>query len=387
MIKAARNATWNPASVFVGVKNISSICRQGTPLDLRLIAVGLDGKPYAGGDLPLNLEVTRTAFQSTRYDGDHTTTVRNEPLTSTVEKKELILAPSDSANLQEGGKPVSIPTGQDGIYEVTLSGRDPEGREFRTAVKYWVYGSDVSPWEYHDGLKVKIIPDKQLYQPGDTARLLVQTPIEGEVVVTVEREKVLRSFTRTLTLDNPVIEIPLENVDAPNVYVSVFLVKGADLSSRKVQNPQLKLGYAALKVQPADNMLNVEMKVPAGMSLPGSTATVSGVITDHRGKPVRNADVCLFAEDEGTLQVIGYRTPQPIRYFYADRPLSVGTWTTLEQILDEDWGSRSTDNKGMFIGGGDGVFGSPMNAAAQQAVYLREDFNPCAVWLSSIRDG
>lgn len=78
LIKAARNATWNPASVFVGVKNISSICRQGTPLDLRLIAVGLDGKPYAGGDLPLNLEVTRTAFQSTRYDGDHTTTVRND---------------------------------------------------------------------------------------------------------------------------------------------------------------------------------------------------------------------------------------------------------------------------------------------------------------------
>ena len=33
-------------------------------------------------------------------------------------------------------------------------------------------------------------------------------------------------------------------------YVSVFLVKGADLSSRKVRNPQLKLGYAALKVQP-----------------------------------------------------------------------------------------------------------------------------------------
>lgn len=52
-------------------------------------------------------------------------------MTSTVEKKELVLAPSDSANLQEGGKPVSIPTTQDGIYEVTLSGRDPEGREFR----------------------------------------------------------------------------------------------------------------------------------------------------------------------------------------------------------------------------------------------------------------
>lgn len=384
LIKASRSAVWNPSSVFVGVRNASSICRQGTPLDLRVIAVGLDGKPYAGGDLPLSLAVTRTAFQPTRYDGDRTTTVRNEQLTSTVEEKTLTLSPADSADVQAGGKPVSIPTEQDGIYEVTLSGRDAEGREFRTAVKYWVYGSDTPPWEYHDGLQVKIIPDKQLYKPGETARLLIQTPIEGEVIVTVEREKVLRSFVRTLSLDNPVIEVPLEDVDAPNVYVSVFLVKGADLSSRKVRNPQLKLGYAALKVQPVTHILNVEMKTPSGMSLPGSTATVSGVVTDHRGQPVPHADVCLFAEDEGTLQVIGYRTPRPIRYFYADRPLSVGTWTTLEQILDEDWGSRSTDNKGMFIGGGD-AFGSAAPGAMAQVLHLREDFNPCAVWLSSIR--
>lgn len=116
--------------------------------------------------------------------------LRNEPLTSTVEKKELVLASVGFRQSSGRRQAVSIPTTQDGIYEVTLSGRDPEGREFRTAVKYWVYGSDVSPWEYHDGLKVKIIPDKQLYKPGDTARLLVQTPIEGEVIVTVEREKV-----------------------------------------------------------------------------------------------------------------------------------------------------------------------------------------------------
>lgn len=94
-------------------------------------------------------------------------------------------------------------------------------------------------------------------------------------------------------------------MDAPNVYVSVFLVKGADLSSRKVQNPQLKLGYAALKVQSADNMLNVEMKVPAGMSLPAPSPQSAAWSRTTAGKPVRNADVCLFAEDEGTLQVIG----------------------------------------------------------------------------------
>lgn len=384
LIKASGSASWYPASVFVGVKNISSICRQGTPLDLRLVAVGLDGRPYAGGSLPLSMTVTRTAFRPTRYMEDETTTVRNDRETSAVEERELTLVPADSADIRTGGKAVSIPTAQDGIYEVTFSGKDPEGREFRTAVKYWVYGSDVSPWEYHDGLNVKIVPDRQLYRPGETARLLIQTPIEGEVVVTVEREKVLRSFTRKLALDNPVVEVPLEDGDAPNVYVSVFLVKGADLSGRKARNPQLKLGYAALKVQPVRNMLNVALKTPSGMSLPGSSATVSGVVTDHLGKPVRNADVCLFAEDEGTLQVIGYRTPRPLLYFYDTRPLSVSTWTTLEQILDEDWGARSTDNKGVFIGGGGNARPSgPL--AAGRLLSLRENFNPCAIWLASLR--
>lgn len=382
LVKASRSAVWNPASVFVGVKNSSSICRQGTPLDLRLIVLGLDGKPYAGSDLDLDMTVTRTAFRPVRYESDDATTVRNDEVTATVMKETLTVTPADSADIRTGGKAVSIPTAQDGIYEVAFSGRDAEGREFRTAVKYWVYGSDVSPWEYHDGLKVKIIPDKQLYKPGETARLLVQTPIEGEVMVTVEREKVLRSFARKLTLDNPVIEVPLEDADAPNVYVSVFLVKGADLSSRKARNPQLKLGYAALKVQPVRHTLNVKVSPPAGMSRPGSLAVVSGVVTDYLGRPVRNAEVCLFAEDEGTLQVIGYRTPLPIRYFYADRPLSVGTWTTLEQILDEDWGARPTDNKGVFIGGGDSSDGS---RKAPENLDLRKNFNPCAVWLASLR--
>ena len=382
LVKVSRGAVWNPASVFVGVKNSSSICRQGTPLDLRLIALGLDGKPYAGSGLDLNMTVTRTAFRPARYESGDATTVRNDEVRSTVLEKALTLAPADSADVRTGGKAVSVPTAQDGIYEVAFSGRDAEGREFRTAVKYWVYGSDVSPWEYHDGLKVKIIPDKQLYKPGETARLLIQTPIEGEVMVTVEREKVLRSFARKLTLDNPVIEVPLEEADAPNVYISVFLVKGADLSSRKVRNPQLKLGYAALKVQPVQHTLNVKVFPPAGMSRPGSPAVVSGVVTDYSGRPVRNAEVCLFAEDEGTLQVIGYQTPRPIRYFYADRPLSVGTWTTLEQILDEDWGGRSTDNKGVFIGGGDSSDGS---RKVPENLDLRKNFNPCAVWLASLR--
>ncbi len=377
-LSSSSKAVWYPAEVFVGVKSASSICRQGTPLDLRLIALTPQGLPFDGYGLGVDVKVTRTAFRPLRYESDSGTTVRNDKQTSTVLEENITICPEDSVNRVTGGKLLNIPTAQDGIYEVTLSGKDAAGREFRTAVTYRVYGGDVSPWEYHDGLKVDIVPDKQLYKPGDTARLLVQTPIEGEVVVTVEREGVMRHYTRKLTLTDPVVEIPLEDADAPNVYASVFLVKGAELSGRKAMNPQLKLGYATLNVAPLKHRLNVKLSAPSTAVRPGAPCAVEGVVTDHEGKPVGNAEVCLFAEDEGTLQVLGFKTPDPMRYFYDKRPLAVSTWTTLEQLLEEDWESRSTDNKGTFIGGG-----GP--GAAADEPELRKDFNPCAVWLAALR--
>ena len=57
-----------------------------------------------------------------------------------------------------------------------------------------VYGGDEYPWAYEDGVRIKLVPEKKLYQPGETARVLVLSPIEGTALVTVEREKVLRSF-------------------------------------------------------------------------------------------------------------------------------------------------------------------------------------------------
>ncbi len=376
-ISASREAVWYPAEFFVGVKNISSIYRQGTPLDLRLIALSNDGKPFDGYGVGVDVKVTRTAFRPVRYESESNTTVRNDKQTETILEQKVTICPEDSVNKVTGGKQVTIPTPKDGIYIVTLSGKDMAGREFRTAVKYWVYGSDTSPWEYHDGLKVDIIPDKQLYKPGDTARLLVQTPIEGEVIVTVERENVLRTYTRTLTLNNPVIEIPLEDADTPNVYASVFLVKGAELSERKTLNPQLKLGYAVLNVTPDKHRLNIKVDAPTVAVRPGDPCVVEGVVKDSAGTPVRNAEVCLFAEDEGTLQVIGFKTPDPMPYFYSKRPLAVNTCTTLEQFLEEDWKQRSTDNKGTFIGGGGDMELTPDNP--------RSDFNPCAVWLASLK--
>ncbi len=154
--------------------------------------------------------------------------------------------------------------------------------------------------------------------------------------MTVEREKVLRSFTRTLTLDNPVIEIRWKTWMLECLCVR-FSGQGSGFKQPQGSESPVEVGIcraegAAGRQYAECGDEGSRRHVPAGLHRHSQRR-------DH-GPPWQACPQCgrmSVAEDEGTLQVIGYRTPQPIRYFYADRPLSVGTWTTLEQILDEDW--------------------------------------------------
>ncbi len=133
-ISNSRRAVWYPAELFVGVKNISSICRQGTPLDMRLIALANNGMPFDAYGVDVDVKVTRTAFRPVRYESDSNTTVRNDKQTETVMEQTVTVSPEDSINKVTGGKQVTVPTPKDGIYVDTLSGKDAAGREFRTAV-------------------------------------------------------------------------------------------------------------------------------------------------------------------------------------------------------------------------------------------------------------
>lgn len=379
-VRDIRRLRSHPSSLYVGLRPGSRLGEAGSELRLGAIAVGLDGKPYSG-TVKAKMTVERKNFSPVRYASEEGTTVRNESARETVCVQDIEIGPQDSLQAEKGGRRLSIPGEKPGIYEVTVSGRDDGGHEFRTAVRLWVYGGGTSPWEYREGLSMKLIPDKSLYRPGETAKIMLETPIEGEVVVTVEREKVLRCYSRRVTLDNNVVEVPIEAGDAPNVYVSVFLVKGARDSARSVKEPQLKLGYCALNVDPVKSRLAISLKVPEKSVRPGSKMQVSGRVLDHAGKPVPQAEVTLYAVDEGVLDVVGYRLPDPLSRFFAKRPLCVQTFSMLTQLLSEDLGRRSLDNKGIFVGGGDGSSSADPSLVGK----LRENFQPCALWLGSLK--
>ncbi len=371
-LTSTTETTVHPASVYVGVSRIDQLVRAGNSVPLKIVATNTEGEPFPGA-VKVTATLTREVNSAvkTRTDSGATAT-RNDVTEETIVTSELTLDPAASAGQ---GTPFTVTPKSNGLHFLTLRGTDPEGRAFATVTRFHVYGTNDYPWLYEDGLRVKLVAEKKSYQPGDTARVLVLSPIEGTALVTVEREKVLRSFQVELKADKPVIEIPITKDDAPNAFVSILIVKGAKESAREHKEPQLRLGYCELIVENLRDRLAVNIEAPATCR-PGDDITLTGTVILANGQPAAKAEVTLYAEDEGTLAVMGYKTPKPMDYFYKPRNLDVETGTSFETFISEDPEMQDFSNKGFFIGGGGDL--------SKLADLLRKNFDPCATWAPAL---
>ncbi len=373
-LTSSATTTVHPASVYIGISRNDSLVRAGHALKMKLVAIDPDGEPFKG-TVKVTATLTREINSSvkTRMDSGATTT-RNDVTEETVSTSEITLDPAASA---KEGTVLTLTPKATGKHFLTIRGTDPDGHAFSTVTYFNAYGTDEFPWLYEDGLRVKLVAEKKSYKPGETARVLVLSPIEGTALVTVEREKILRSFFVPLKADNPVIEIPLTADDAPNAYVSVLIIKGAKDSARDHKEPQLRLGYCELTVENLRDTLAVNLTTDSHASYrPGDDVTLTGSVALADGSPAANAEVTVYAEDEGTLAVMGYETPKPMDYFYSPRMLDVETGMSFETFISEDPETQSFSNKGFFIGGGGDY--------SKLANLLRKNFDPCATWAPAI---
>lgn len=375
-LTARTTTTVHPASLYAGISRIDSLVRVGDEAPFRLVVTDTEGEP-AKADVTLTATLTRQVHTNTKTSNENGQTVtESEPNDETVFTREFIVPAAASA--KEGALFPITPTNS-GLHFLTVKGKDADGREFATVTRFHVYGAKEYPWAYEDGIRIKLVSEKKSYKPGETARVLVLSPIEGTALVTVEREKVISSYMTEIKADNPVIEIPLTDDHAPNAYVSILIVKGSAESARDIKEPQLRLGYCELLVENQRERLAVEIEKPAESYRPGTEVTLTGAVKTADGKPAAGAEVTLYAVDEGTLAVMGYDTPDPMAFFYDPRQLSVEAGTSFHSFISEDEEYRSFHNKGFFIGGG----GDPNKLAD----LFRKNFDPCAAWAPTLLTG
>ncbi|NIP75189.1 MAG: hypothetical protein GTN90_03985, partial [Xanthomonadales bacterium] len=91
----------------------------------------------------------------------------------------------------------------------------------------WVAGTEAGIWRQPSVGKLALVPDRPRYAPGDMATVLIPSPFAepAAALITIERDGVLTHRTQTVSGSDATVEVPIELIHAPNVYVSVVLVR------------------------------------------------------------------------------------------------------------------------------------------------------------------
>ncbi len=377
-VSEASDFTIHSSDFYLGVRRPSGMVQAGAVLPVEVVAVRTDGTPLPE-PVTATVRLTRIDWQTNRVEtAGNGSEYRNQPryelISLATVKTRAAVKVGGKWELTPSGESAPLIVGKAGQYLLEAVSKDAAGRDVLTATAFSVYGEGETAWNYRNQFQIELVADRAEYRSGQTAKILVKTPISGEALVTVEREKVLRSFVVTLNGNAPTVEVPLEAGDAPNVYVSVMLLRGAADSPRKIKAPEYRVGYCALKVARADAKLSVYVQPEAPDYRPGDEVRVGGQVLDFEGRPVANAEVTLYAVDEGVLSLMGYETPNTLAFFNAERALAVSTGLTLPTLLSEDPDERSFGNKGYLIGGG-----------GEDGEALRKNFVACAFWNGTLR--
>ena len=377
-VSESRAFVQQSSDFYFGLRRFDSVVKEGEPLPIELIAVRPDGKPLDHA-ARATLRLTKINWQTNRLAtaGD-TTEFDSRARLQVVWERELATVPGLGGNRKPNV--ATLPdavAGKPGEYLLEVIGKDGGGHEILTSLAFDVSGEAETDWNYRNPYAIELVADKDSYEPGQIATLFVKTPIAGDALVTVERAQVLRSFIVPLTGNAPSVQVPIVETDSPNVFVSVMLLRGAEESPRKVKTPEYRIGYCNLKVALQKEKLTVQVKPAAPSSRPGERVQIDVEVRDWSGKPAADAELTLYAVDEGVLSLTGYETPDPLAFFNRPRGLGVSTSLTLPTLLREDLAESDFANKGYLVGDGKGG-PALLNG-------LRKNFLACPFWNATLR--
>ncbi len=229
--------------------------------------------------------------------------------------------------------------------------------------------------------RISIVPEQPNYQIGDTARFRVHTPfLDATALITVEAGGIIDTLVRPLSRYSPIIELPVKASWAPNVFVSVLVVRGRveplkwysffqwgwrEPASwfRQWWNPQhptamvdlakpsWRMGLTPLGVGTERLRLKVEVLPERRDYRPRAEATVRLKVSTADGKPLpADTEIAFAAVDQALLELQPNHSWKLLDAMTPRRAYEVNTATAQSQVI----GKRHFGRKAVPPGGGGG---------------------------------
>lgn len=187
-----------------------------------------------------------------------------------------------------------------GWYTLTATALDDQGRMARSDTYVWVY-SLTRAWRWSGGLAIEA--DSQSYKAGDTARLLVKSPITTTALITLESNEVLAE--RVVAVAGvTTVELPITADMAPGVTAKVTLWEPVQHEGNgsydQAADGRIRSAQVELKVPAEDRRLQVAVQPDRGQARPGEAIQLRLSVRDAAGRPV-SAQLSVALVDQALL--------------------------------------------------------------------------------------
>ncbi len=384
----------HPADLYVGLRSQPTFVERGTPIHVDAIVSDLDGVAVAG---------TLITVQSVRLKWQY---LKGEWQEIEVDEQ--------TCSVTSAAEPVSctFQTPEGGTYRITAWIADSSDRRNVTEITRWVSGGQRPAARNIEMEEATLIPDRSEYQPGDTAKILVQAPFApAEGLLTVRRLGLVSAERFSMDAPSITLEVPISEDDIPNVTVQVDLVGAAarldaagEPDESLPRRPAYATGSLDLRVPAYARTLAVEVSPRESEVEPGGQTTVDVRARDASGEPVAGAEVALVVVDESVLALTNYQLVDPIAVFFPDRYAGVSDYRLRQyvllvnpsQLLEETQGLAEMDSS-VQLRAAMPTMAAAMPAAAAQPmaeeagkgaggaqanvpIRVRSDFEPLAVF-------
>jgi uncharacterized protein YfaS (alpha-2-macroglobulin family) len=284
-----------------------------TARKVHLIAIAPNAQRTAVGDLTLaRLETRFVSVLMRQPNGTYKYESRRKE--TVVEETPL--------SIGADGYTLTLATAQPGNFAYVV--RDASGQHL-SRIDYQVAGDANVTRQLEKNAELELVLSKKDYAPGEDIEISIRAPYAGAGLITIERERVYASQWFKTATTSSVQRIKLPPDLEGNAYVTVTFVR--DPGSSEIYTSPLSYGAQPFSIDIDARRNPVTVNAPARVK-PGETLKVEY-------STARPSRIVLFAIDEGILQVAGYRTPDPLGYFFQKRALEVSTLQILDLILPE----------------------------------------------------
>lgn len=241
-----------------------------------------------------------------------------------------------------------------GDYRLELFGPDGAKSVIRFASGWGAPAGDQEAPDF-----VRVTSGTKAYAQGDTVEITLKPPYAGEAQVAVATDRLIDFRTVSVGEKGATVRLKTNADWGGGAYVMVSVVQPRDpVASPK---PRRAMGLVYVPLDPKDRKLTVELGAPKKVD---AKAPLEIPVQVRGAGPGGRARVTLAAVDEGILRITRFDSPDPVKWYFGKRALTVDYRDDYGRLLDPNLGAPANVDFGGDEIGGEGLTVTPIKTVA-----------------------